>query len=89
MVRNLVQDGEFIEIYVDTPIEECARRDPKGLYSMASSGKIKNFTGVDAPYEIPSKPDIHVRTMDEGPEQLAEHILETLAKRYIVGFRRA
>src|ERR1700749_720554 len=59
MVRNLVAKDEFIEVFVDTPIEECMRRDPKGLYSKAKSGKIKNFTGVDAPYEVPTNPEIH------------------------------
>ena len=55
MVRNLV-DGEFIEVFVDTPIDECVRRDPKGLYAKAKAGKIKNFTGIDAPYEPPESP---------------------------------
>ena len=53
MVRGLVADGEFIEVFVDTPIEECIRRDPKGLYAKAKAGTIKNFTGFDAPYEPP------------------------------------
>ncbi len=56
MVRALVGDGEFIEVFVDTPIEECERRDSKGLYSKARAGKIKNFTGIDAPYEVPEIP---------------------------------
>lgn len=89
MVRNLVRDGEFIEVYIDTPIEECVRRDPKGLYSKAKSGKIKNFTGVDAPYEAPSTPDIHIRTVGQLPEQLAEQIIETLLGRCVVRVRSA
>ena len=60
MVRSLVTDGEFLEVFVDTSIEECMRRDPKGLYSKAKAGKIKNFTGIDAPYEAPSSPEIRL-----------------------------
>ncbi|WP_161851757.1 adenylyl-sulfate kinase [Bradyrhizobium sp. CCBAU 051011] len=70
MVRNLVAKEELIEIFVDTPLEECVRRDPKGLYSKAKSGKIKNFTGIDEPYEIPMSPEFHLRTMDQTPEHL-------------------
>jgi bifunctional enzyme CysN/CysC len=79
MVRGLVSDGEFVEVFVDTPIEECARRDPKGLYAKAKAGTIKNFTGFDAPYEVPANPEIHLSTVGQQPEQLAEHILKTLA----------
>ncbi|WP_024513092.1 sulfate adenylyltransferase subunit CysN [Bradyrhizobium sp. ARR65] len=81
MVRNLVGDGEFIEVFVDTPIDECARRDPKGLYLKARSGKLKNFTGVDAPYEAPTAPEIHLETARLQPEQLADEVVDTLAKR--------
>lgn len=56
MVRELVADGEFIEIFVDTPIEQCIARDPKGLYKRALAGEIKNFTGVDQAYEVPDTP---------------------------------
>ncbi|WP_076859422.1 sulfate adenylyltransferase subunit CysN [Bradyrhizobium mercantei] len=85
MVRGLVADGEFIEVFVDTPIEECARRDPKGLYAKAKAGTIKNFTGFDAPYEIPQSPEIHLRTIGQQPEQLAEQLLRTLAELGIAG----
>jgi bifunctional enzyme CysN/CysC len=51
MIRGLVGDGEFLEVFVDTPIEDCERRDPKGDYSKAKAGKIENFTGIDAPYQ--------------------------------------
>ncbi len=83
MVRSLVGDGEFIEVFVDTPIDECARRDPKGLYSKAKAGKIKNFTGVDAPYEAPSAPEVHLRTMDRRPDQLADEVVNVLRERGI------
>ena len=80
MVRRLVPDGEFIEVFVDTPIDECARRDPKGLYAKAKSGKIKNFTGFDAPYEAPANPEIHLQTTGQQAEQLAERLLAKLAE---------
>ncbi|TWB93171.1 adenylylsulfate kinase /sulfate adenylyltransferase subunit 1 [Bradyrhizobium macuxiense] len=84
MVRNLVAKEEFLEIFVDTSIDECARRDPKGLYSKARSGEIKNVTGIDAPYEIPLRPEIHLRTTGQTPEQLAEAVVEVLIARAIV-----
>ena len=84
MVRNLVGDGEFIEVFVDTPIEECERRDPKGLYLKAKLGKIKNLTGIDAPYEAPSAPEVHLRTLDQQPDQLADAVVNTLIRLGIV-----
>jgi bifunctional enzyme CysN/CysC len=80
MVRRLVSDGEFVEVFVDTPIEECARRDPKGLYAKAVAGTIKNFTGFDAPYEPPMEPEIHLQTIDRQPEQLADGLMKKLAE---------
>jgi bifunctional enzyme CysN/CysC len=79
MVRGLVSEGEFVEVFVDTPIDECARRDPKGLYAKAKAGKIKNFTGFDAPYEAPANPEIHLSTAGQQPEQLAQRIMKKLA----------
>jgi bifunctional enzyme CysN/CysC len=84
IVRNLVGEGEFIEVFVDTPLEECTRRDPKGLYAKARAGKIKNFTGFDAPYEAPLDPEIHLHTVGQTPEQLAERIVLFLIDRGIV-----
>jgi bifunctional enzyme CysN/CysC len=84
MVRNSVADGEFIEVFVDTPIDECMRRDPKGLYAKAKAGTIKNFTGVDAPYEMPEAPEVHLWTVSESPEQLAEAIVADLVRRAII-----
>ena len=83
MIRGLVGDGEFLEVFVDTPIDECERRDPKGLYSKAKSGKIKNFTGVDAPYEAPTAPEIHLETVGRQPEQLADEVVKNLVRRGI------
>ena len=84
MVRELMPEGAFLEVYIDTPIEECARRDPKGLYSKAKSGKIKNFTGIDAPYEAPENPELHLTTIDRQPDQLAQLIVDMLSARHIL-----
>jgi bifunctional enzyme CysN/CysC len=84
MVRNLVAAGEFIEVFVDTPIEECIRRDPKGLYAKAKAGQIKNFTGFDAPYENPTSPEVHLHTVSDEPLQLAEQVLAALVEREII-----
>lgn len=84
MVRDAVGDGEFIEVFVDTPIGECVRRDPKGLYAKAKSGMVKTFTGVDAPYEAPSAPEIHLTTLNQQPERLADTVLNCLAARGII-----
>jgi bifunctional enzyme CysN/CysC len=79
MVRNFVSAEEFIEVFVDTPIAECMRRDPKGLYAKAQAGQIKNFTGLDAPYECPESPEIHLHTVGHDASELAEKVLRTLA----------
>lgn len=71
IVRDLVDDDEFIEIFVDTPLEVCEKRDPKGLYKKARDGEIKNFTGIDSPYEKPINPDIHV---ENSKEEINENI---------------
>jgi bifunctional enzyme CysN/CysC len=84
-VRRLVADGEFVEVFVDTPIDECAKRDPKGLYAKAKAGEIKNFTGFDAPYEAPENPEIHLQTIGQQPEQLAQRLVRTLTELGIVG----
>jgi bifunctional enzyme CysN/CysC len=85
MVRRLVPEGDFIEVFVDTSIEECIRRDPKGLYAKANAGEIKNFTGIDAPYEAPMSPEIHLLTADLNPEQLAERVIKNLAEHGVIG----
>jgi bifunctional enzyme CysN/CysC len=79
MVRSLVAEGDFIEVFVNTPIEECMRRDPKGLYSKAKEGKIKNFTGIDAPYEAPERPEIRLETVGHRPDELADQVVELLS----------
>ena len=84
MVRDLVEPNEFVEVFVDTPLEDCVRRDPKGLYAKAQAGRLKNFTGVDAPYEAPDNPDVHLPTVGHDPEALAEKVLRALDDRKIV-----
>jgi len=81
MVRRMVPEGEFIEIFVDTPLEEAERRDEKGLYAKARSGELKNFTGIDSPYEPPEVPEIHIDTTKLSAEAAADLILEELLKR--------
>jgi bifunctional enzyme CysN/CysC len=76
MARGLLPKGEFIEVFVDTSIEECRRRDPKGLYAKVDAGLIHNFTGVDAPYEAPEAPELHLRTLGEAPEDSASAVVK-------------
>ncbi|HSM18777.1 MAG TPA: adenylyl-sulfate kinase, partial [Hyphomicrobiales bacterium] len=80
MARELVEKGEFVEVFVDTPIEVCAQRDPKGLYKRAMAGEIKNFTGIDSPYESPRNAEIRVDTPDRKPEQVADEIVAYLSQ---------
>ncbi len=81
MARERMADGEFVEIFVDTPFDECARRDPKGLYARALAGEISNFTGLDSPYEAPEKPEIHLATAGKSPEEMVETIETWLRER--------
>ena len=76
MVRAMLPEGEFIEVFIDTPLEEAERRDVKGLYKKARSGQLKNFTGIDSPYEAPERPEIRIDTTRETPEDAAERIVE-------------
>ncbi len=84
MVRELLPEGEFIEVFVDTPLEECIARDPKGLYKRALAGEIKNFTGVDQPYETPENPEIRLEAGRKDAERLAHDVIDALATRGIV-----
>jgi bifunctional enzyme CysN/CysC len=76
--RELFAEGEFVEVFVDTPLEECERRDPKGLYARARRGEIKNFTGIDSAYEPPEAPEVHLRTAEASPEACVETVLQYL-----------
>ena len=78
LARDLMQPGEFFEVFVDTPIEEAEKRDPKGLYRKARLGELRNFTGIDSPYEPPEQAEIHLRTALYSPEEAAEQILAAL-----------
>ena len=80
MVRNMLPEGEFIEIFVDTPLAVAEQRDVKGLYKKARAGELKNFTGIDSPYEAPSAPEIHIDTHTTSVEQAVEDIIDWLAK---------
>jgi bifunctional enzyme CysN/CysC len=82
LARELMS-GEFVEVFVDTPFEECARRDPKGLYARALKGEIKNFTGVDSPYESPENPEIHLKTLGRTAEEMVEMVERWLIERDI------
>ncbi|MBY0344103.1 MAG: sulfate adenylyltransferase subunit CysN [Sphingomonadales bacterium] len=78
MVRAMLAQGEFIEIFVDTPLEVAEARDVKGLYKKARSGQLKNFTGIDSPYEPPEHPEIRVNTVDMTPEEAARYIIDRI-----------
>jgi bifunctional enzyme CysN/CysC len=80
MARELFAEGEFLEVFVDTPLAVAEQRDVKGLYAKARAGEIRNFTGIDSPYEVPEAPEIHLRTAEAGPEQLADQLVERLLR---------
>ncbi len=80
-VRDLMEDGEFLEVFVDTPVEICEQRDPKGLYAKARAGEIPNFTGISDPYESPENPELVIKTASSTPEEAANAIIDMLQKR--------
>ena len=84
MARELVGEGEFIEIFVDTPLEVCEARDPKGLYRTARAGLIRNFTGIDSSYEPPEAAELSLSTSDTNPEVLVETLIAELRRRHVV-----
>jgi len=83
-VRKLVEErgrtGDFLEVFVDAPLEVCEARDPKGLYKKARAGEVKNFTGVDAPYEPPAAPDLRLESFHQPPEVLAAQVVAYMEK---------
>ena len=85
MARELVEQGEFIEIFVDTPLEICEARDPKGLYEKARAGQLKNFTGIDSDYEVPEQPELVLRSGEQDPDALAEMIIAYLNDNGMLG----
>ena len=81
MAREMMEEGEFIEVFVDCPIEVCEQRDPKGLYRKARAGEIGNFTGVDSPYEPPENPEIVLKTAEQGVDEVADQVVDYLRSR--------
>lgn len=86
MARNLFECGEFIEIHINTPLAVAEARDPKGLYKKARQGKIKNFTGIDSPYDVPIQPEIIIDTTAFTPEGAAEFIISSLSQQGLIRF---
>ena len=78
MARELFAPGEFHEVFVDTPLAVCEARDVKGLYAKARAGAIRNFTGIDSPYEAPEAAEVHLHGGEEAPEQLAERVIRAV-----------
>ncbi len=86
IARSLVKYDEFIEIFIDTPLEICEQRDPKGLYKKARDGAIKNFTGIDSPYEPPEEPQLDIKTDKNSIQKSVDKIIDYLIKYgYILG----
>ncbi|MCS5585147.1 adenylyl-sulfate kinase [Marinobacter sp.] len=87
MVRNLFPAGEFIEVFMDTPIETCEQRDPKGMYRKARSGKIKHFTGIDSPYEAPERPEVRLDTSTMSVNECVEALIAYLGHRDLIAVK--
>ena len=87
IVKELVEEQEFIEVFIDTPLEVCESRDPKGLYKKARAGEIKDFTGIDSPYEKPTKADIHIQNNNISIEKVCEQIVEYLVENNYIKWR--
>lgn len=84
LVRNLFPAGEFIEVFMDTPLQTCEERDPKGLYEKARAGKIKNFTGIDSPYEAPERPEVRLDTSQMSVEDCVNRLISYLLDRQLI-----
>jgi bifunctional enzyme CysN/CysC len=78
MARELMAEGEFVEVFVDTPLAVAEQRDVKGLYAKARAGELRNFTGIDSPYEAPEQPEVVLDTVGQSPEALAEMLVQRL-----------
>ena len=81
LVKEIIGHDNFVEIFINTPLEECERRDKKGLYKKARAGEIKNFTGIDSPYEEPQDPDIEIKTGEIGVDEAANFIISAIEKK--------
>ena len=79
-MRDLFEEGNFLEVFIDSDLETCEKRDPKGMYKKARNGEIKNFTGISSPYESPINPEIHVlnnnSTLDESSNQIINYLIK-------------
>lgn len=84
LVRNLFPAGEFIEVFMDTPIQTCEERDPKGLYEKARAGKIKHFTGIDSPYEAPERPEVLLDTSQMSVDDCVNRLISYLLDRQLI-----
>ena len=80
-VRELMAEGDFIEVFIDTPLQLCENRDPKGLYRKARAGEISNFTGISDPYEAPERPELVIKTAECSPQEAAMQIIDHLVAR--------
>lgn len=85
IVRDAVGPDEFIEVFVDAPLDACMARDPKGLYAKARQGKVRYVTGIDSPYEAPESPEVHLRSIDAPPSVLADRVVEQLKSAGVFG----
>lgn len=84
LARNLVESGEFVEIFVDCSLEVCESRDPKGLYKKARSGQLKQFTGIDSPYEVPVNPELILNTSSHTVEECVKQVYDYLIKKELI-----
>lgn len=84
MVERAAGEGSFVEVFVDCPLQVCEKRDVKGLYAKARKGELKQFTGIDDPYEIPHKPEVHIKTSELTPEQGVQNILNHLVAHELI-----
>lgn len=82
--RAIMAEGEFIEVFIDTPIEVCESRDPKGLYKKARAGEIPNFTGISSAFDIPESPELHIKTAEQSIEQSVMQIIQYLQEKQII-----
>lgn len=87
IVSDLLDNGEFIEVFVDTPLEICEKRDPKGLYKKARAGEIKDFTGIDSPYEAPQQAEIHIKNDNISIEKACEQIIDYLINNKYITYK--
>lgn len=88
LVRDLFPEGNFLEVFVDSSLEVCEKRDPKGMYKKARSGEIDNFTGISSPYEKPKNPEIHLLNNDAGLEDLSDELINFLIENKFIKERR-